>query len=201
MINKNYLGAVMVMLLFASCIRTPNNPGREYMPDMVYSKAYDYYSENPVFANGRTAQLPPEGTIAYDEEVFPFGSSETERERAGLEATNPFHFTDEEILSKGKNDYILYCAICHGDKGEGNGSLTELEITQEGGFPPPPSYFSNAMVNMSLGKMYFATEYGKGLMGSYVTQMSAKDRWRVVSYIKEMQTDYLASLDDKVEEE
>ncbi len=187
-IKMNYLGALVLGVLFTSCIRTSDNPGREYMPDMVHSVAYDYYSENPVFENGRTAQLPPEGTIAHNEVVFPFGNSEPERERAGLEANNPFNFTTEEILSQGKNDYIIYCAICHGEKGEGNGHLTELEITQEGGFPPPPSYFSAAVVDMPIGKLFYATEYGKGLMGSYASQLSPKDRWRVVSYIKEMQT-------------
>jgi hypothetical protein len=39
------------------------------------------------------------------------------------------------------------------------------------------------------GKMYHTLTYGKGLMGSHASQLSQKDRWLVIEYIKVLQQD------------
>ncbi len=41
--------------------------------------------------------------------------------------------------------------------------------------------------NMPEGQMFYSVTYGKNLMGSYASQLDAKQRWMVISYIKNKQ--------------
>ena len=74
------------------------------------------------------------------------------------------------------------CSHCHGEKGEGNGSLIAT-----GKFPPPPAYNGGALKNLTEGKMFHTITYGKGLMGSHASQLTKEDRWKVIQYIQELQ--------------
>ena len=57
------LATVMATLILQSCGAEGNHPGYEFMPNMYRSASYDTYTENPVFENGITSQLPVQGTI------------------------------------------------------------------------------------------------------------------------------------------
>ncbi|MEZ4879406.1 MAG: cytochrome c [Chitinophagales bacterium] len=71
-----------------------------------------------------------------------------------------------KLKGTGKHLYTVNCAICHGDKGDGQGHLVEINK-----FPPPPSYTSEALLTKPQGQRYHSLIYGKGLMGSYATQL------------------------------
>jgi mono/diheme cytochrome c family protein len=40
---------------------------------------------------------------------------------------------------------------------------------------------------MPEGQMFYSVTYGKNLMGGYASQLDAKQRWMVISYIKRKQ--------------
>jgi hypothetical protein len=42
---------------------------------------------------------------------------------------------------------------------------------------------------MPEGQMFYSVEYGKNLMGSYASQLSRKQRWMVIRYIKNKQAE------------
>ena len=190
MINRNIIIALLVGLLMASCISNPKTPGREFIPDMGHSKAYEGYFENPgkpILENGANAQLPPEGAIAQSFNLYPYPNTPEGYEIAGDEYTNEFECTADEINSQGKLLYNRFCAVCHGEEGDGQGHLVQIEK-----YPPPPSYFREDIMVLPEGKRYHTIMHGKGLMGSYATQISHKERWLVLSYVAQLQKEYAA---------
>ena len=210
MFNKQYTNiifAAIVLALFAACNAHGDFPGREYMPDMGHSQAYESYvpsdrlmintgeeEPTPLFADGKVAREPVPGTIARGHVPYYFEDTEEDRKRAGRELVNPFNAMHDQVIEEAKNNYTIYCAVCHGDKGDGQGT-----IVKSGKFPPPPSYFREDILALPEGQMFHSIHYGKNLMGSYAGQLTKEERWQVVSYIKQMQAEYIAEQDSTLE--
>ncbi len=185
----------VVALYFAGCKAGGNYTGREYMPDMAHSKAIEAYVKTPtidgepLFANGSSARLPVSGTIARGYMPYSFPNSEDGYNQAGNSLINPYHADRENAAKTGKELYNIYCAVCHGEGGKGDGS-----IVKNGPYPPPPSYFKDeTYMTLAEGKMMHSTQYGKNLMGSYASQLTQDERWKVITYIKELQAKEYAS--------
>ena len=180
MLRKGF-GLFMLGLLMASCNRSEEHPGYIYFPDMTYSQAYETMAPNPNFEDSTTMQTPVPGTIPRGYTPFHYENNLTDYARAGEELTNPVPKT-EEAVAEGKYYFGIYCAICHGAAGEGNGPIVQREK-----FPPPPTYFNDYMMNLPDGKMFFSIHYGKNLMGSYASQLTQEERWKVIHYINSLQ--------------
>jgi len=180
MLKKYQIIFIVAALGFTSCIRDAKKPGREYMPDMVESAAYEAGSPNPIFKDGKTDQLAPQGSIARGKYIYPL--SDTDYAKAAILIKDPFTFTKDEISGEGKHLYTVNCAICHGDKGDGQGHLPQINK-----FPPPPSYLMEPLLSKPDGQRYHTLMYGKGLMGSYASQLNHRERWLVLSYVRTLQ--------------
>ncbi len=92
---------LLFLLPLFACDRTHNDPGYDYFPDMAYSKAYEVYSENPVFADGKTLREPVEGTVPRGMIPYPYQKNDTDRLLAGRELINPLA-SNNENLKQGK---------------------------------------------------------------------------------------------------
>jgi mono/diheme cytochrome c family protein len=180
MLKQYQIILIVLVLGFTSCIRNAKKPGRQYMADMVESLSYDAGSPNPIFKDGKSNQLAPAGSIARGKYIYPLADSEYVKSASAI--SNPFTFTKEEIEGQGKQLFTVNCAICHGDKGDGNGHLVQINK-----FPPPPSYLNEPLLSLPDGQRYHTLMYGKGLMGSYASQLDHKERWLVLSYVKTLQ--------------
>lgn len=199
MFKGNIILAIATAVLLISCVSNPKKPGREFIPDMAHSSAYEGYFENPgkpILKDGMNAQLPPEGSIAQSFDVYPFPNSIDGYNAAGESFTNEFTFTDDEINGRGSELYTRFCAVCHGTAGDGQGHLVQIEK-----FPPPPSYFREDIMALEDGKMYHTIMFGKNMMGSYATQLNHRERWLVLSYVNQMQDKYADELAAKNSEE
>ncbi len=187
---------VVAVALFSSCNTDPQKPGWAYFPDMAYSQAYETYSANPNFEDGQTARQPVPGTIArgvlpdnpaVDDEAFEksyflkkyYPETPEGYEAAGAELKNPVTLNDQ-TLADGKKTYEIYCMVCHGEKGDGQGSIVQ------GGAFPPVSPYSTLLKDKQEGKMFHSITYGRNLMGSYAPLVSAEDRWKVIYYIQKL---------------
>jgi len=181
------LAAAAATLLAASCTSNGHkhrNPGRIYAPDMTYSRAYDYYSENPNFADGHTARQPVAGTVARGGELPDHMSLNDSA--AFRNFTTNMRFTEGEI-AQGKRLYDIHCGVCHGDKLDGNGPLYN---GGNGKFAAAPANFKlEKYLNMPVGQMYHAIKFGINAMGSYASQLDIKERWQVIAYIKQVQSE------------
>jgi mono/diheme cytochrome c family protein len=140
--------------------------------------SYETYGVNPFFANGMEARLPVSGTIARGTE-FPFDYANTEEgyELAKAELKSPLDiFTMDE--EKGQALYEIYCMVCHGSKGEGQGELPKREK-----FLGIPNYKDR---DITEGSIYFTIMYGKNMMGSHASQLTEEERWQIVAYVQEL---------------
>ncbi len=185
--KSGILAATAAGLLLASCTNNGHkhrNPGRIYAPDMTYSVAYDYYSENPNFADGHTARQPVAGTVARGQEL-PDNVIHNDSSTF-LSLTAGTKFTEGEI-AEGKRLYNIHCGVCHGDKLDGNGPL------YNGGngkyAAAPANFLLEKYLKMPVGQIYHAIKYGINAMGSYASQLDTKERWQVIAYIKQVQSE------------
>ena len=74
--------------------------------------------------------------------------------------------------------YGIYCAICHGKKGDGQGILMTREK-----FLGIPSYADR---EINQGSIYHVLMYGKNAMGSHASQVNATERWQIAQHVMEL---------------
>lgn len=184
-------------LILAACNDVRRNPGREYMPDMAHSRAYETYDQrdstkftedashpgDKIFYNN----LPVAGTIARGEDMpFPLTKDlpgDTINYVASRQITNPVPPLDEADMKEAERLYLINCGICHGAKLDGNGPLYK---GGDGPFPAAPKNL--ATLNMPDGQMFYSITYGKNLMGSYESQLTRQQRWEIIHYIRSKQS-------------
>lgn len=182
---QTIVSLVAAVGVMTACSSDPQSPGREYMPDMAHSVAYDASTANPVTSTGMTNQLPVEGSIAVGKYTYPLSNTAEGYAEAAIKITNPFEFTEDEVKTGGKKLFTVYCAVCHGEAGDGQGHLAAIDK-----YPAPPSYFTPDLMSKPEGQRYHTIMYGKGMMGSYATQLEHRERWLVLQYVKMLQNDY-----------
>lgn len=179
-----FLLPVLLLLLAASCRHDRNHPGYAYMPDMYYSEPYDPYTPNPVFTDSVTMQVPVQGTIPRGYTPYPYKpKSADDWKRAGEELVNPVPFS-EEALATGKAQYTIYCAMCHGITGKGDGPLHK-----SGKFTAKPTSLVDDLVKgRKDGEIYHVITVGtlSGLMGAHGPQISPENRWNIIHYVREL---------------
>lgn len=172
----------MTSLFFTACNHDRDNPGYAYMPDMYYSEPYDAYTENPVFADSITNQIPPEGSIARGHTPYPYKAKSFEdQQRAGLELINPIE-PNAENLAIGTEQFRIYCSNCHGVLGKGNGFLFTSKK-----FPVmPTSLVEDYVQSKPDGEIYHIITTGSlaGLMGSHGAQIRPEYRWMIINYVR-----------------
>jgi mono/diheme cytochrome c family protein len=167
------LAATITVL--TGCGASANHRSYEYMPDMARDPAYKAFAPNPVTRDGLTLQRPVSGTIPRGYQVFHFGPGEPEAERAGREVQNPYRAT-ATTLEEGKALFETYCAVCHGTQGRGDGPISAK-------IPAPPSYVSDRLMQFPPGRIFHVITLGSGKMPSYASQLSADERWKIVTYV------------------
>jgi mono/diheme cytochrome c family protein len=182
-----FFGLAALIIAAVGCSDVKRTPGKVYMPDMAYSRAYETYSTNPVFADGRTSQGPVAGTVkrgdAYPVHIEMDKVGDTANYYASRSLQNPIASLTAEQMKETERVYLINCGICHGAKLDGNGPLWK---DGDGPYPSKPATLvGDAKYEaMPEGQMFYSLTYGKNLMGSYASQLSAKQRWEVITYIK-----------------
>lgn len=173
--------AIALIAVFASCDRDRNNPGWQYFDDMAQSPAYETYSPNPNFADGKTMRNPVEGTIPLGYEPYRYEKNDTDRVEAGLALVNPYE-SNTKNLERGKQVYSVQCISCHGEKGDGKGFLFT-----SGKYPfPPKTLLSDKIKSAPAGEIYHVITVGFGVMPQHGSQVRPEDRWKVAMYVKEV---------------
>jgi len=210
---------VAFLALAAANLLLGDDPARrnvELLPNMVHSVAYDAFAPNPVFADGKTLQRPPEGTIPRGLMPLHYGTGKEEAARAGRELVNPLvapadlppfeppagphpvnpadpdtvaarqAYDDARSraaasLARGEKVFNVYCRVCHGDAGAGDGPVAKR------GFPAPPSMMAERGMTMADGEIFHLITYGGENMPPYATQVSREDRWRAILFVRELQ--------------
>ena len=171
---------VGITILVSSC-KDDSQPNYQYMPNMYEPVSYNTYSQAEVFKGGKEGQLPAEGSINRGFEVYEY--PDTPEALIAVKAANlksPLGTLSAKDMEKAKALYEIYCAICHGVGGNGQGKL----VTQ-GKFLGVPNY-KDRVINE--GSIFHVGTYGLNLMGSHANQLSKKERWMVAAYVMELKS-------------
>ena len=170
-----------LMVLATACSRDRNHPGYEYFDDMARSGAYEYYSENSNFADGKTAQYPVKGSISRGEVPYRYPLTVEGQVKAGKELVNPVGKSSKD-MQIGKEQFEKYCAMCHGVKGKGDGHLVSSKKFRK----DLPLLDGDVVQKKPDGELFHIITRGSvsGFMGSHSWQLDQEDRWRIVNYIK-----------------
>ncbi len=170
------IGLVIVASIsMVSCFDSAN-PNFQYMPNMYEPIGYETYGDYEIFAEGQEALLPAEGSIPRGWQPYNYENSNDGLVLAKAELKNPIPVT-EKSLSEGKALYTIYCGLCHGDKGDGQGILMKREKILG-----VPSY-SDAGRVITEGGVYHVQMYGLNTMGSYASQTNELERWQIVQHV------------------
>lgn len=179
-----------------ACSDVRRSPGRVYMPDMAYSRAYETYA----MTEQRKAELlkkgihfsntPVAGTVKRGQD-FTFrvqkdAQGDSTRYKESRDIKNPLVSVDSATMKEAERLYLINCGICHGTTLNGNGPLWK---DGSGPYPAAPKNLIGdaAMLAMPDGQMYYSVTYGKGAMGSYASQLNSTQRWMVIHYVKAKQ--------------
>jgi len=92
----------------------------------------------------------------------------------------PFAITPE-ILDRGQERFQIYCSVCHGMTGHGDGMIVRR------GFRKPPSYHEQRLREAPVGHFFDVVTNGWGAMPSYASQVPVRDRWAIIAYIRALQ--------------
>ncbi len=88
---------------------------------------------------------------------------------------------DSASVSRGRVQYQINCAVCHGPSGMGNGPVTKYGL-----FPAAIGSAQNPAASYTDGYIFAIIRNGKGLMPSY-NRIEEPDRWDVVNYLRSLQ--------------
>ena len=146
------------------------------------------YETSPVFSDARSARPLVEGTIARghlrnDDLLF------TGKTNGSFSTEFPFA-VDKTVLERGRERFGIYCSVCHGLAGYGDGMVVQR------GFKRPPSFHDAATKAKTVGYYFDTISNGFGVMPSYREQIPTKDRWAIVAYLRALQLSQGATLAD-----
>ena len=192
--------ATISLLVLGICIAivscdSKREPGKIYMPDMAYSRAYETYAErdSSLFTTDPSQKgtskiyydaQPVVGTIKRGE-LFPYTlPNDSNGYKMSAMIKNPFDTValSEAQLAEAGRLFNINCAICHGDKAQGNGP-----ISTSGKIGGIANLTLDSYVKMADGTMFHSITYGKNNMGSYASQLDRQQRWMIIKYIRTLQ--------------
>ena len=186
MINKTIVGIVGIAsaLFMSGCTRD----WKAQDVSMWNESRYKPYEQSSFFADNSTSRPISRGTVARGQlrtdEAFFNGTL-----NGTLVTQLPFPVT-QEVITRGKVRYEIYCAPCHGEGGAGNGMIIQR------GFSKPPDYVEQRLVDAPVGHLYDVITNGYGSMYSYASRVSPRDRWAITAYIRVLQRHRGAKVSD-----
>jgi mono/diheme cytochrome c family protein len=173
---------VALIALLGSCNNDKNSRNYVFFPNMYEDVGYDTYA--PVaFMNASAALTPPAHTIARGHLPYDYPNTPNGKDAARFQPVPFSDLNSEANLKAGKELYNIYCAVCHGTKGNGQGNLVMREKILG-----VPSY-ADAARNITIGTAYHTIFYGLNSMGSYKNQLNFKERWLVSNYVMKLKKD------------
>jgi len=134
------------------------------------------------------------GSPVEDQSVSP---SDAEEDTTPWMTDNPLAMT-EEMIRTGQTQFNIYCAVCHGLNGAGNGLVNQrARRILAGSWIPPSSMHQETLYqeNYPDGKLFSTITNGVRKMPGYGSQIKAADRWAIVAYVRALQQSQNASID------
>ena len=205
------LGLFLVGLLAVAGFRGQKSekPPIEIFPDMDHQPKVKAQAPSEFFADGRGNRQPVPGTVplGYEapvskENPFPDeGKYRMVRYSSGTDYLNTGRFGDQwgtgipmpvtaELMQRGQERYTIFCGVCHGASGGGNG------VAGQYGLVAIASLHQDRLREMADGEIYNTIVMGKNTMLGYGSKIPVDDRWAIVAYVRALQMAQTATIND-----
>lgn len=182
-------------------VSTSKEPRIHIIQDMDNQAKFKAQAENDLFADRRAMRPPVPGTVArgelYEDDHFYRGLDAKGQFADAIPtrdpATNAAIAVDRAFLERGRERYQIYCAVCHGFSGHGDGPVHQrVQQLLAGGregieWAPPTTYHSDQLRDYPVGRLFHVITNGVRNMAPYGSQVPAKDRWAIAAYVKALQ--------------
>jgi mono/diheme cytochrome c family protein len=178
-------------------------PSIEIFPDMDRQPKVKAQTRSEFYADGRASRPPVNGTVPigysmpmhklidgsvgqatgpYKQIIF---SSSPTYIDTGKMADNwgsgiPFQ-SSPAVMGRGQQRFGIYCAVCHGATGAGNG------IAQKFGLNTVQSLLQDRIRVMADGEIFDTISHGKNTMMGYGDRIQVVDRWAIIAYLRALQ--------------
>jgi mono/diheme cytochrome c family protein len=198
--------AIFCLLLTAYCLLLSS----ACRMDMQDQPKYEVYEKSSFFKDGLASRPFPAGTVARgllrEDRALYAGKKESAGQAAvsggqnqggasntsgGANANTQATYPDDvdtfplpvtpEMVARGQERFNIYCSVCHGAVGYGDGMVVRR------GYRRPPSFHEDRLRQAPVGHFFDVMTNGWGAMPSYAPQISVQDRWAIVAYIRALQ--------------
>lgn len=194
---------VVIPVVIFSCRAKNDYPGTEYAPNMYHSVPYEpltqitdesrgmwksnradgkgeYYNSNPNNPYGMNMRMPVPNTVKRTSNgLLPYRVPKDSIGFASRYVLNPLDSTPE-IVGKGKELFLVFCAPCHGELGKGDGLVGKVYVGV-------PAYNLGRYRELTEGHIFHTITHGWGRMGAHGSQIDIADRWKIVRYVQILQ--------------
>lgn len=158
----------------------PDRRSLRWLPEMDDTATLPTFAASATLPGGRVLQAPPPGTLPAGASPLPYAPTAADAARAGRELRNPL-VGDPQIQALGRNLFRDFCTPCHGVEADGQG------LVPQRGFPAPPSLPADSARQLPDGAIFHLLTFGRNNMPPYRWQLSERERWAVILYVRELQ--------------
>ncbi|GAB4274426.1 MAG TPA: cytochrome C [Opitutae bacterium] len=198
------LSCLAVLSFFGLRGTKSTKPPVYVFPDMDFQAKYLPQGENDFFANQMDDRPVVQGTVArgYEwnvkkvfSENFAYAPDQNPALYSGKDISGEWYRgfpvpVTNELMELGQQKYAIFCAVCHGALGDGNG------ITKQYGMIATPTYHDDRLRDMAEGEIFNTITHGKNTMNPYADKLTPEERWAVILYVRALQQARNASLND-----
>ncbi|HBN74261.1 MAG TPA: hypothetical protein DD473_00250 [Planctomycetaceae bacterium] len=226
------VGLIPLVLLARIRAMPKDVPRVEILTDMDFQPKLKSQRTSNMFADGRGMRPIIAGTLArgdfYEDIPLSEGleadaSAEIDHSLLLPNAKNPDGTTvklgdfawvteipldvNEELMARGEARYNIYCSVCHGKTGKGDGLVSQRAMALQKGTPgigtwiKPITLYDQPIRDQAVGQIFNTITHGVRKMPGYASQIPVEDRWAIVLYVRALQKAGSATLDQLPEEE
>jgi mono/diheme cytochrome c family protein len=199
-----YVGLILLLCLLippvviARVRATPNpNLPIHIIQDMDFQAKFKTQAVNPLFADRRTMRPPVENTVARGETYLDghlYDGVVNGQWADTLPSQVPLTLA---TLQRGQERYNIYCSVCHGETGGGDGIVNDkaMELVANTNGPVNGTVWVQAknlvhdetVTVQPVGQLFNTVTHGIRNMAGYGSQVPVEDRWAIAAWVKVLQ--------------
>ncbi len=175
----------------------------EILPDMDQQAKVKAQQSNYFFADGSAARKPVAGTVPMGLHLPEKAAADGGHHAYGFSHGSDYYNTgvigdfygdgfpeqikvDAALINLGRERYDIHCSRCHGESGNGAGVLSKYGIANIFNFHTPAFTKPDDAAYRPNGQVFEVITKGKGLMGAYGANVSVRERWAIIAWLRTM---------------
>ncbi len=151
---------------------------------------------SPAVADDESAQKA-EASKADESDAAPAAAKPSVMDTTPWLDSNPL-VLNEKVLADGRKNFGIYCSVCHGMNGSGNGlvNVRAQKIISPDWIQPSSLHQETLYADKyPAGKLFSTISNGIRKMPGYSGQIKTRDRWAIVAYVRALQLSQNASIE------